>query len=428
VKSRSSRYPRIIPPLPGGDGVFELLCADRHLAELCEHLRLLKFITPVNSDEVRADYLRDRLPSHGPDFLYRDEDHDFDAVRRDLFSVPLNSGSELGLLYRRKRDELNDTVAMLQARGTTEFRERSRLLYGTTTEEELEAMSDWLQLPPDPPAERTIPAREAVQYLRSRLSQSRLAAEVKLRRSLGSFAAAGEHSIGVRADAQFSQRELERIFLHEAETHILRYRNGEMQPFRALFYYGFPRHGDGPGNYLFTEEGLATFQEEVSGYLTNDRKRNIAGRALAVHLMDTEELGFNEVYSELRTKHNFDGESAYAIVERAFRGGGYTKDHIYYTGYRRVAGDGAQRRVRCALAVSGQDQPRMAGRACRVVSRRRGRTDAAATAAKLAEGDDAPARRCAGHGGGRRGSDARADLCHARGGARVGATTGKPRR
>src|SRR5690606_32773504 len=131
----------------------------------------------------------------------------------ELFAVPIRSDSEIGQIYRRKRDELADVLTMLQARGTAEFRERCKLLYGTTTREELQALEGWLQLPPDPPQDQTISAREAAQYLRTRLSHAKLFADVRIRHNLSSAAAAGEVSIGVRSDATFSQAELERIFV-----------------------------------------------------------------------------------------------------------------------------------------------------------------------------------------------------------------------
>ena len=335
--AKSSRFPRIVPRLPRGDELYDLLVADRHLATICETLKVLKFITPVNTREVREAFLSGEIPTADPPFMYRHEDEDFDDLKSHLHAVPIRSDSELGHVFRRKRDELHDVLTMLQARGTSEFRERSRLLYGTTSREELEAINAWLRLPDDePPSDDQRTARDCCQFLRGQLSRDRLHATIRMRWGLSSSAAAGETSIAVRNDATFSALEMERIYVHEAETHILRYRNGERQPFRSLFYHGFPRHSDKPGNYLHTEEGLATLQEEMAGVLTSGRRRHLALRAVAVYLMDSEGLNFPEVFEALRDEYGCDPDTSFSICERTFRGGGYTKDHIYYDGYVRV--------------------------------------------------------------------------------------------
>ncbi|MGE0434211.1 MAG: tyrosine/phenylalanine carboxypeptidase domain-containing protein, partial [Planctomycetota bacterium] len=316
--AKSSRFPRIVPRLPRGDELYDLLVADRHLSTICEKLKVLKFITPVNTREVREAFLAGEVTSGDPEFMYRHDDEDFDDLKSQLHGVPIRSDSELGHVFRRKRDELHDVLTMLQARGTSEFRERSRLLYGTTSREELQAINVWLKLPLDPPpgpdAQRS--ARDCCQFLRSQLSRDRLHATIRMRWGLSSSAAAGETSIAVRNDATFSALEMERIYVHEAETHILRYRNGERQPFRSLFYHGFPRHSDKPGNYLHTEEGLATLQEEFAGVLTNDRRRHLALRAVAVNLMDTEGLTFGEVFEALRDEYECDPDTSFSICER----------------------------------------------------------------------------------------------------------------
>ena len=52
--------------------------------------------------------------------------------------------------------------------------------------------------------------------------------------------------------------------------------------------------------------------------------------------MDKEELSFGEIFHTLTHQNKFTKEEAYTICERVFRGGGYTKDHIYFFGYEQV--------------------------------------------------------------------------------------------
>lgn len=332
----SSRYPRAIPQ-DSKDGLLSLLRIDRHMASCCERLSVLKLVTPVNTAEVRDQYVNTRgtRPKSDPVFHYRHEDLDLDTFKRDLLALPIEH-TEVGHIYRKKRDELYNVATMLQARGTAEFRDRSRLLYGTATAQSIEDIKPWLELPADPAQPAAIGATEARRQLLVRMSYAKLNADVRLRAYMSSDAAAGDSSVGIRRAARFSERELNRIYVHECETHILRTRNGERQPFRTLFYYGFPRSSDAAGSYLATEEGLATLHEELAGLLSNDRKRSLAARVLAVYLMDHENMAFGDMFDCLVDQHGMDRDSAYSITERVHRGGGFTKDHIYYAGYREV--------------------------------------------------------------------------------------------
>ena len=99
-----------------------------------------------------------------------------------------------------------------------------------------------------------------------------------------------------------------------------------------MFVFGFP-------GYLKTEEGLAVFNEERSGLLSNDILRTYAGRAVAVNL--ALKNSFSTVYTTLL--EFFPKEEAYTIALRVKRGmtntakpGAHTKDHIYLSGWYSV--------------------------------------------------------------------------------------------
>src|SRR5690606_33067819 len=179
-------------------------------------------------------------------------------------------------------------------------------------------------------------AREAKAKLDAIVRKQRFLCSIRVRTYLSSDAAAGELSVALRKGATYSANDIASLGVHEVQTHVLRTRNGEMQPFRALFFHGFPRVDLPASGYLATEEGLATFNEELAGVLTNRRRRLLAGRVKAVYLMDKEELSFGEIFNVLVQQHKFTKAEAYAICERVFRGGGYTKDHIYFFGYEQV--------------------------------------------------------------------------------------------
>ena len=315
---------------------YHLLVVDRHLASISEALRISRSINPVNSDEVRAAYVQsDPPPREAPPYRYRSLGFDPEHMSASLHSVFIED-SEIGRLLRHKRNDLSNQLNMLAVRGSHEFVDRSRLIYGTSSAAEVEEVQEWLDLDPGQPEPEPWNATQARQKLLEACQQMGVPCIVRVSQYLSSDAAAGENSVALNKGRMFSRNEVLALACHEIGTHILRNRNGERQPFRSLFYHGFPRHPDARANYLQTEEGLATFTEEMEGLLTNRRKRILAGRVLAVYRMDTEGIGFFDLFQSLVHDHRFTRQDAYTICERVFRGGGYTKDHIYMRGYRQV--------------------------------------------------------------------------------------------
>lgn len=315
---------------------FLLLEADRHISMASANLRVLRYINPVNSSEVAKQYVqREKSPKQNPKYRYRALDFDPEHTKVDLLNLPIID-SELGRIYRSKRDEVFNTICMLESRDTPEFLDRSRLLFGTADKGTLNKAEEWLKLAPEPEDTGQMDAREARSRLDAVVRRQRFLCSVRVRKYLSSDAAAGEASVALRKGATYSMNDIAALAVHEIQTHVLRSRNGEMQPFRALFFHGFPRVDLPASGYLATEEGLATFNEELANVLTNRRKRLLAGRTKAVYLMDKEELPFAEIFSILVSEHKFSRQEAYTICERAFRGGGYTKDHIYFNGYEQV--------------------------------------------------------------------------------------------
>ena len=132
----------------------------------------------------------------------------------------------------------------------------------------------------------------------------------------------------IKRGERFSGQGIERLIVHELKTHAFRLENARLQKYK-LFQIGF-------ANYLETEEGIATLNEEKADYLLHNKiKRNYAGRVIAVNL--ALEKGFADVFAEL--ERYFSEEDAWDITLRVKRGlkdtgqaGAFTKDHLYLTG------------------------------------------------------------------------------------------------
>jgi hypothetical protein len=129
-----------------------------------------------------------------------------------------------------------------------------------------------------------------------------------------------------------SEFKLKKTIIHEVGTHVLRSMNG--------FNTGFPALGNANlSSYLDIEEGLATWNEESMGYLTDTWLKKKAGMAWAIYL--GERLSFRQLYNAL--SGTFLKYSSWDIAYRVKRGLGdtsypgiYAKDIVYFRGFRKV--------------------------------------------------------------------------------------------
>lgn len=133
--------------------------------------------------------------------------------------------------------------------------------------------------------------------------------------------------IEINKDRLFSIEEVKRLLNHEINVHVLRAINGSHQLFKILSI-GLPK-------YLLTEEGLAVYMEFKSDIATSIYPLKLrAARLLSVNMM-LKGHSFVDTYHRIK-EYGFDKETTWSIVTRVFRGGGLTKDHIYFQGYYEI--------------------------------------------------------------------------------------------
>ena len=136
----------------------------------------------------------------------------------------------------------------------------------------------------------------------------------------------------IKNDSNFSLSEIDRLVVHEIETHVLRYENGCKQNY-LIFRKGFP-------NYLEAEEGLAILSESKNGVLLPKDMAKYCGRLIASYLCF--DMDFSDTFSII--SEYFNVSDSFDIVARVKRGlidtehyGGFTKDQIYYSGFLEVS-------------------------------------------------------------------------------------------
>ncbi len=153
--------------------------------------------------------------------------------------------------------------------------------------------------------------------------------EVVIDPDLIAKAAAGATRIRLRAGASFTDYDRHQLLEHEAFVHSLTALNGREQPVLGSLALASPRT-------TATQEGLATFAEQITGSIDLERMKRVSLRIEAV-AMALDGADFLEVFRYFLDAGQNEVES-FASAQRVFRGvpvaGGsaFTKDTVYLRG------------------------------------------------------------------------------------------------
>ena len=152
---------------------------------------------------------------------------------------------------------------------------------------------------------------------------------VELDRDLIAKAAAGATRIRLRHGAAFSDYDRRQLFHHEALVHSLTALNGREQAVLPSLALSSPRATG-------TQEGLATFAEQITGSIDIARMKRISLRIEAI-AMALSGADFVEVFRYFIAAGQ-SAEESFSSAQRVFRGvpvsGGaaFTKDTVYLRG------------------------------------------------------------------------------------------------
>ncbi len=316
-------------------------------------------------DEVRdtffASNCREQPTVDASWYADRELGLDIDETRERFQDIELQINGSLGTtsgvaqLLKRTCEQYRLTLDLLEARGTENFGSISAQLYGTTDDvfhaggptvadlagQFREALSWVSELPIDDRDGKTIDGNDAVKLLQEKLDRSMGPGMVDVVADDGivADAAAGSSYIKLRADAMFSERQLEQLESHEGWVHVGTSANGLAQPVCTFL-------GKAPPPVNVTQEGLATLTEILSLTSHPARLLRIADRIDAIALANNGAT-FVEVVEHFRTE-GMDEDLCWQTAMRVFRGStptglpftkdlGYGKGLVLTYAYMRVA-------------------------------------------------------------------------------------------
>ena len=260
--------------------------------------------------------------------------------------IQLGKGDPLGHILQATIDQYQIVIELLRSRGTAQFGQFSRLLYGSaqdkirgdrkTLREMGERLCHVFSLPAvehlNRPYSNNISAEQAVEILRERTSRyfGDSGVRVEISDDIFSDASAGGDCIKINRRASFSELDLQVLEVHEGWVHIGTTLNGRQQPWATWLSVGSPR-------ITAIQEGMAVLIETLTFSSFPQRARRISDRVVAVDLAE-QGADFCEVYRYFLERGVSEHDS-YRVTQRVFRGGTltggsvFTKDISYVKGF-----------------------------------------------------------------------------------------------
>lgn len=250
---------------------------------------------------------------------------------------------------RSKTQDLNDSLEILECRGSKEFFRLSSNIYGTpktvfrdgkTTPLILaRKFIDLLDVPNnDITKNKHVPgisSEKMKSYIQKRVRSvfGKQAPKVIVVDGISAKATANSRSIKLRKGAKFTNKDIEQLVHHEAMIHVATTLNGRAQDKMKIL-------GANYGAITKTQEGLAVFAEFITGCIDIERMKRIVNRVVAIQ-MAIDGANFIDVYRWFLERVPMKTE-AFENTRRVFRGGvlsgsaPFTKDIVYLDGFIRV--------------------------------------------------------------------------------------------
>ncbi len=316
----------------------DILSADALLYETQSQFDILGYLKPLNLSEEKKTFFEKMKQGarYNPQFRYSEVDVDFSSLVAKLDTLTIKD-SPLSKMLGEKRDEIMTQINLLQSIGNdAKFSKFSIDLYGLPCDEAVDFAISYLSHYKREIKEETIySAEHAVKYMQDALFEYKVDGwKVELTDGTSGKANVNNNkrTIQLNKDENFHESMLQRLRLHEIGVHVVRHEMGRISPLSILTL--------GLAGYLETEEGMAAYNEERNGSLSPDILATYCGRVIAV---DTSQKNdFYTVYKQL-FDIGFPENDAFTITFRVKRGlmdtgshGGFTKDHVYLSGFLKV--------------------------------------------------------------------------------------------
>lgn len=310
----------------------EVIDLDNKLFALCKNIETLNFINPINLSAQKNRFLQ-KNSYISPIFNYKQLNINPYKFRENLYKLPVDDiyDASIQQLYRHVIDNLASKIDLLTSIGTERFVYNSLKYYGEPNHTDIANARFILHLNDEdfPNSDVCLNAGEAIEYFKYQAQDWGLKCKVEKSTKIVAKAMVNNEKslLLINKNATFTDKEIHAFAYHELGIHMLTTINAKKHPLK-VFSLGLT------GN-THTQEGIALYSEYCSGSLTIQRLKTIALRVIAVKYM-LEHNDFVKTYHTLLNEFSLDKELAFTLTTRVYRGGGFTKDYLYLTGFKDV--------------------------------------------------------------------------------------------
>lgn len=294
-----------------------------------------KLLTPKNyqkeNDKFRKEYLAKR--EYNPQYIYANRSAiDFDAMIRALDDLVFPD-NQIGRLYNQSKKALYNEIELYSNIGNTDaIAVLSQKVYGAPNTSYYAKAKETLNIIA-PIEKEEFHVDKLVGYMNKCLEYYSFSWKINVSNMMAAKVVTNsdDRIIYINGNYRYSKNDIKRICVHEISSHVLRAENGALRDFDIL--------KNGTANSLATEEGLAIYNEELSGTIKISLFKQYAARFISCMNMGL--MSFYEMIQEIEPYIGL--EDAIYVVARIKVGledtkqiGGLMRDHVYFQGYHDI--------------------------------------------------------------------------------------------
>lgn len=307
-----------------------LLKVDSELFKLLKNFELLANVNPYNTTQEQRRFEKSKF-TVTPIFKYSPiKTHPFE-LKQQLGALPTDQISDVSVrkMYENVIESYFDKIDLLSSINTEKFLFNSLRYFGRPSKMDLLNSNYLLHLPAIPSEPKRTPSitvNDAIGLFKEGMDNYGIKCKIELSNKVISqvMVLNSKKSILIRPDAKFTEKEVKALVEHEIGVHMVTTQNSNNQKLK-IFNLGLPRNTK-------TQEGLAILSEYLSGSITLKRLKKLAMRVIITDMM-CNGADFIECFNYLKQDLNVDSDDAFTVVTRVFRGGGFTKDYLYLSGF-----------------------------------------------------------------------------------------------
>ena len=310
-----------------------ILKVDKEMYHLLKNFELLAFVNPNNYTQEKKRFFRNQC-SELPKFKYSPIRINPFELKQELSNLRVQDISDVSIrdMYESVINSYFDKIDLLSSLNTPKFLYNSLRYFGRPSRKDIQNALYFLHLPEiagEPKRSPTLGIDDAMVSFKEGLEAYGFESKIETSNRVISqvMVLNAKKTILFNPNAKFTRGQISALVEHEIGVHMVTTMNSNAQKLH-LFNLGLPVN-------TMTQEGLAILAEYLSGNISMKRLKKLAYRVIVVDMLCSG-ADFIECFHFLVNDHDLDQDDAFSVVTRIFRGGGFTKDYLYLSGFVKI--------------------------------------------------------------------------------------------